>query len=79
MPTHAISFFSSVSNYSVLLWRKTAAKVQPFSKLPKYFFKKINDILFTYWDTACCSGKKFSHRPQGSLRIARNTLPDAPK
>ena len=42
MSTHAISFFSSVSNYSVLLWRKTGAKVQPFFIPTKYFFKIIS-------------------------------------
>ena len=79
MPTHAISFFSSVSNYSVLLWRKTAAKVQPFSKLPKYFFKKINGVLSNDWKTDICSGKNFSSSLQNSLRIARNTLLNAKK
>ena len=79
MPTHAISFFSSVSNYSVLLWRKTAAKVQPFSKLPKYFFKKINGILFNYWSTTCCIEKKISHRPQKQPPECPEITPGCPK
>ena len=45
-PTHAISIFSSVSNNcrffsTPVFWAKADAKIQPFSILPKYFFKKI--------------------------------------
>ncbi len=47
MPTHAISFFSSVSNncrfFSTAVFSaKADAKIQPFSKLQKYFFKKLS-------------------------------------
>ena len=43
--THAISFFSSVSNntrfFSTAVFSaKADAKIQPFSQLPKYFFKE---------------------------------------
>ena len=49
MTTHAISFFSSVSNCSRFqhpsLGTKTAAKIQPFSIPAKYFFnKKLNSL-----------------------------------
>ena len=51
--THAISNLSSVSNNSVLfrrfLRRKTAAKVQPFSKPPKYFFTFFKKNLHHCW------------------------------
>ncbi len=47
MSTHAISFFSSVSNncrfFSTAVFSaKADAKIQPFSKLQKYFFKKLS-------------------------------------
>jgi hypothetical protein len=46
MPTHAISFFSSVSNntrfFSTAVFSaKADAKIQPFSNTPKYFFKEM--------------------------------------
>ena len=44
MTTHAISFFSSVSNIArffstAVFSAKADAKIQPFSNTPKYFFK----------------------------------------
>ena len=56
MPTHAISFFSSVSNntrfFSTAVFSaKADAKIQPFSNMPKYFFRKMRfgvPILLSY-------------------------------
>ena len=64
MPTHAISFFSSVSNncrffQHPVFEAKADAKVQPFSKLPKYFFKKNRPICGTRCQSALPAKKKF--------------------
>ena len=76
--THAISFFSSVSNFSCLPprrtdWRKTDAKVQPFSKPAKYFFTFLTKFFATRWFTTCIVVKKFSWHgaSRGAKRGAR--------
>jgi len=71
MTTHAISFFSSVSNCSRFqhpsFGTKTAAKIQPFSIPAKYFFnKKLN-----YLPTICIS-------PPSKLKKIQHQYPETP-
>ncbi|MBP3740509.1 MAG: hypothetical protein J6I41_05275, partial [Bacteroidales bacterium] len=80
MTTHAISFFSSVSNYSVLLWRKTGAKVQPFFIPTKYFFKIISFSHLSSMNNSvlhikiffATTAKQRCKTPSGSLFLHKN-------
>ena len=81
MPTHAISFFSSVSNntrfFSTAVFSaKADAKIQPFSNTPKYFFKKFLSVMPTALSYSAMRLKKiFTHRGFPP----RKTAPPGPK
>ncbi len=71
MPTHAISFFSSVSNNCRLFstpvfWAKADAKIQPFSEQAKYFFKKNRTVSGTRCQSAATGRKNFRRAPPDS-------------
>ena len=81
MSTHAISFFSSVSNIArffstAVFSAKADAKIQPFSNTPKYFFKNFLSVMPTALSYSAMRLKKiFTHRGFPP----RKTAPPGPK